>query len=86
MAEIIPLPKSTQEQLIIDRLKTLLAEAKDGNLSQIAFVGLFNDGTLMECITIDANMYELLGGLNVMQQRVSLQMMDRCYEATEDLH
>lgn len=86
MAEIIPLPKSTQEELIIDRLKTLLAEAEDGNLSQIAFVGLFNDGTLMECITIERNMYELLGSLNVLQQRVSLQMMEATQAVKEELH
>ena len=84
MADIIPLKKNQQEQVIIDRLKELLIEAEKGNLCQIAFVGLFNDGSLMECITVDNNMYELLGGLNVMQQRVTQQMIENVY--CENVH
>lgn len=84
MADIIPLKRNQQEQVIIDRLKELLIEAEEGNLSQIAFVGLFNDGSLMECITVDHNMYELLGGLNVMQQRVTQQMIENVYR--ENVH
>ena len=80
MTNIIPLPKGKKEQVIIDRLKKLLTEAEEGNLHQVAFVGLFHDGSMMECITVDTNMYELLGGLNVMKDRMTQYLIENVHD------
>lgn len=80
MAKVVPFPKSKQEQAVIDRLKHLLSEAEEGNLYQVAFVGLSLDGTIIECVSIDDNMYELLGSLNVLIQRLTKQILDSQHE------
>lgn len=71
MAKVVQFPKSKQEQEVIDRLKNLLSEAEEGNLYQVAFVGFSNNGTIIECVSLDDNMYELIGSLNVMIQRLT---------------
>ncbi len=71
MDNIVPLVKGEVDRAVVARLEMLLKEARKGSLFHIAFVGLCNDGRIIECVTLGESIYETLGIVHVLADRVS---------------
>ena len=70
MHEVIPLPKGKADPTVIAQIQLMLDEAKNGNLVQMAFVGLMSDGSVHECLTVGNHLYEILAALHVVEHRI----------------
>ena len=70
MHEVIPLPKGKADPTVVAQVQRMLEEAEQGNLAQMAFVGLLHDGNIHECVTLGNHLYELLAALQVVQHRI----------------
>ena len=78
MDNIVPLVKGEVDPAIVSRLEMLLKEARKGSLCHIAFVGLCNDGRVIECVNLSDSIYEALGVLHALSDRVSEVIRGEC--------